>query len=462
MSSFSSQLLPFNSQQVMEALLAFGYEGAHREALVQRAGVSTATFYRALNPLLKLGLVEERSSSTYVLPLEHPHNFAFKLWHDQQSLLKLSAGLRDEVYRLLRELQKQLAENLLAVWLHGSATQNKLSPDSDVDFLVVLRKDQTVEISGPRPVQITSLAEKRFRADFQQGDPFVRTVMLHGVLLYDRDFAQSFYAQPFMAASPMAQKERAEMQDGIRSRLLFSIRQNSEEEGTEALSSFAVAVSRTMLDRLGVLPAGKGDLAEKVRFYFGDAFAHLIWRCTEKRVDSEEWLSVQDNLLYWQQQFEKHSADILRVATGLSASGVLVEVVVGEMLRMLVRSPLREAELVGQDQSFDFVWEAGPSGEPVYFMVKSIKAKISPRYFKGFKRDGVRVVIANQLRDIPLTERPLVSEEQIVEARESGFALLDSIEVFQAWMHQKLGLTGTPTRLADLIAARLLWEDPDA
>lgn len=248
------------------------------------------------------------------------------------------------------------------------------------------------------------------------------------------------------------------MQDGIRSRLLFSIRENSAEEGAEALASFAVAVSRSMLDRLGLLPAGKADLTEKVRFYFGDGFAHTIWRCIEKKVGSKEWLSVQDHLLYWQQQFEKHSADILRVASGLSGSGVLVEAVMGEMLRMLVRGSLREAELVGRDQSFDFVWEAGPSKEPVYFMVKSIKARIAPRYFKGFKQDGVRVVIANQLRDIPLTERPLVSEEQIAQARKGGFALLDSVEIFQTWMHQKLGLTERPTRLADLIAQRLFWE----
>jgi len=68
--------------RLLDALLEAGPKGAHREALLRQAKISTATFYRGIEPLLASGLLEEQGGH-YLLRLTHPCNFAFKLWRDQ-------------------------------------------------------------------------------------------------------------------------------------------------------------------------------------------------------------------------------------------------------------------------------------------------------------------------------------------------------------------------------------------
>ena len=82
----------------MDALLISGPEGGHRESLMRQAEMSPTTFYRGLEPLLEMGVVVERRGH-YTLPLSHPYNFAYKLWHDQARLLELPQRLRKSLPR---------------------------------------------------------------------------------------------------------------------------------------------------------------------------------------------------------------------------------------------------------------------------------------------------------------------------------------------------------------------------
>lgn len=109
--------------RLLKTLLENGLEGTHRENLMRQAEMSSATFYRGLEPLLKMGVIQENKGH-YTLPLSHPYNFAFKLWHDQEMLLELEPRLRDEVADLIKKIQLELGENLLALWVHGSVARS--------------------------------------------------------------------------------------------------------------------------------------------------------------------------------------------------------------------------------------------------------------------------------------------------------------------------------------------------
>jgi len=106
---------------------------------------------------------------------------------------------------------------------------------------------------------LTTLTEKHFREDYEGGDNFIRTVLTHGLLVLDHHFAHEFYAHPYPQPDSRALQYRKDIQERVKSRLMFFIKEDALEDGRKALSSLAVAVGRSMLEQLGVLPAGKRD-----------------------------------------------------------------------------------------------------------------------------------------------------------------------------------------------------------
>ncbi len=195
------------SLRLLDALLEAGQKGAHREALLRQAKVSTATFYSVIEPLLADGLLMEQGGR-YLLMLAHPCNFAFKLWRDQTKLLELTPPLRTEIPALVEQIKDEFGQNLLALWLHGSVVQHTMVPELEIDFLAVVLKEQDDRIRGSRDVQLTTLLEKDFRQDWRLGDGFVRAVLQHGLLLFDRGFAQEHYSQHIPETQPKALKDR--------------------------------------------------------------------------------------------------------------------------------------------------------------------------------------------------------------------------------------------------------------
>ncbi|MCE6996745.1 DUF4111 domain-containing protein [Saccharothrix sp. S26] len=88
----------------------------------------------------------------------------------------------------VRAVVELVGDGALGVYLHGSAALDGLKPASDLDFLVVTRRglgtarrrallDGLLAISGPRPVELTVVAQPEVRpwryppiADFQYGE----------------------------------------------------------------------------------------------------------------------------------------------------------------------------------------------------------------------------------------------------------------------------------------------------
>lgn len=428
-------MMPANSLRLMEALLSAGPEGSHREGLRQEAEMSTATFYRALEPLLEAGLVRERDSH-YCLPLDHPHNFSFKLWNDQARLLNLAAPVREEVSELRLGIQKKLGENLQALWFHGSAAQNSLRDDSDFDFLAVVRKKVEVEIQGSRLVQTMVFTMQRFRSAFSKGDAFLRTLLTHGLLLFDRQFAQEFYAQPMPASSTGALKERGELQEQARSKLFFFLRTHEPAEARRALAQLAVNVTRTMLSELGEVPAGKADLVEVAKLYFGSTFAKLLRKCFEKTASENELFRLSGELEQWQKQFAIQAGFIKELAAGLQGPPLQFKALCLQMLRILSG----EECVVKQNQSIDADGVISRSGEPIFVAIKSLKRGFMGPDDMHLPKARPLVVVLNHLKELPPSQRPPITEQQHAIFEKSGISLIDSRDVFQLCVRRLLAV----------------------
>ena len=449
-----------NSQRLMQTLLEFGYEGAHREALLQRLPFSMATFYRAIKPLLQLGLVAESSPSYYVLPLAHPHNFAFKLWNDQQRLLSLPASVRDEVYGLLQRIRSLAGENMLALWLHGSAAQNSLGESSDFDFVIVTSKELELDLRASRTVQLTVFTEKRFRRLFSEGDPFLRTLISHGLLLLDRDFAQSYYTQPLPTPSQGQRKERDELLEQLRQRLLFAIREEAPELGVPALRALAIEVTRSLLYQLQELPAGKDDVLDLAAFYFGPAYAQLLTQCLDPETPQNRWHQLLDELDHWREQFLTQADTIRRILSALRSSEAQLEQAIADALEALTGSSiLGQAETSTADRRYDLALKTQTG--PVYIELKSSRGALAEPFLSKTLDDlktlqAPAILILNQYRDVPLWERPSLTHRQLELAAQSQVALLDTVELAQAWLQLTLGQQpALPSALSALSGAKV-------
>lgn len=392
---------------LMDAVLAGGPQGTHREALLRTAKLSKTSFYRVVQPLVEKGVLQEKGGY-YHLPLSHDYNYAFKLWRDQERLLQIQDPLRSEILSLVDRIKDEFKDNLRALWLVGSAAHQTMDESSDLDFLVVVRKLQEFEPRGSRDIQLTTWTEKEFREQFRAGDSFLRASLCYGLVLADHGFAQEFYALPLPEPGRKAFRQREELLSQGERRLSFFLREEALEDARQVLSRLAVATGRLMLERLGELPAGKHDLVGQAKLYFGPVFSELLQTCLARRArDRPEIVNLKEQLQNWYRRFLPHADYLNDLVQSLSGSGQAFEVAVGQMLKVVF-----------------------PDGLALPVQVKSCKGEFSlENALRHWETDSVLVL--NALREVPPTRRPELPPTVSEAAVRAGVIVWDSRELLQ-------------------------------
>ena len=103
----------------------------------------------------------------------------------QKELYCLIEGMVHDIVRQLRGVR--------AVILFGSCAKGNPRWDSDIDLLVLVDhpKCEGFEVShhplGEKTVELTVASLELFRQELKAGNPFVLSVLQHGVVLYDDD-----------------------------------------------------------------------------------------------------------------------------------------------------------------------------------------------------------------------------------------------------------------------------------
>lgn len=104
----------------------------------------------------------------------------------------MNQNIKEEIANISRQIvEKYKPEKII---LFGSAAYGKLGPDSDIDFLII--KKETPYYGIDRMREIRRLIEKNIAADFliyrpeefderlKLGDPFIKTIVKEGIVLY--------------------------------------------------------------------------------------------------------------------------------------------------------------------------------------------------------------------------------------------------------------------------------------
>ncbi len=108
------------------------------------------------------------------------------------------SDINQEVKEEVENIVSQVIEkyNPIKIILFGSASKGEFNNDSDVDLLVI--KENTPYLGRERARELRRLIKKNLPVDFfvyrpeefneriRLGDPFIRTILREGEVLYDR------------------------------------------------------------------------------------------------------------------------------------------------------------------------------------------------------------------------------------------------------------------------------------
>jgi predicted nucleotidyltransferase len=104
-------------------------------------------------------------------------------------------NIEKEIESITRQIMEKYKPSKII--LFGSVVQGKFTPDSDLDFLII--KKNTPYLGRERARELRKLINKQWAADFliyrpeefdirrRLGDPFIKEIIAHGKVLYDRE-----------------------------------------------------------------------------------------------------------------------------------------------------------------------------------------------------------------------------------------------------------------------------------
>lgn len=419
--------------RLVAALMDLGALGATREHLIRKADIGTTSFYRLIHPLIEQGIVAV-DGNRYRVPLDTLYGFRFKLWHDAERLYRLAGADRSAVLDLVSKVRQALGEKLACLWLVGSAAQNDLGPTSDLDFLAVTTGETRFHppAGGSRPVNFVVMSATEFRERHQRLDGFIESALRYGVLLFDRDFAQGYYAAPMPAALPASAIQAEEKPlDQLRTRALALV-EHDLGEARNALRAYAVSVGRLMMRAFGELPRSREALVTACAALFGTRFAASLQKATQPgTLNGAAIIACCRTLADYHHAFQSHLSHLIEFAVLPTAEDAVLESMSARILAELVP---RNRLLVQVKSSSEM-----PSREQLSDMFSTLARG------RRSDRDARGLVILNACRDLPPLERPdEFPESARKDAARRHVILLSGLDLLRA--HNVLHLESKPAR----------------
>jgi hypothetical protein len=433
--------------RLMSTLLNTGGSGASREQLIQQADIGTTTFYRVVRPLLADGLVQEHDGR-YVLPLTIPYNYRFKQWHDMERLHRLPEVERSAILDILDQTRKNLGDDLICLWLLGSAAHDALTASSDLDFIAVCKKDTGFVPSTTRPLNFFAMTVSRFTRALDQHDPFVVAALRYGIVLHDQEFAQRFYARlPAIQAAPVEPRE--EVVANLVRRFHYHVENQELVEAAGALKSVALQTARSMLAPFGEMPGSKTELTAAARLYLGKGFAAAL-AAAAATTDTAAMFTQERRLARYLATFQAHATHLASFAQILSSAPSL-EVDLPTFFHEL----FPELECVLESHSLGRgrrrggnIFLGSRQGRKYVIAWKSSKGPLDLEDLQHLvakgKKKPQKVLVVCECRDLPPLQRPPLTPALLEEGRRLHTHIIPASEIVSA--HAMLHLDDQPVR----------------
>jgi Polymerase beta, Nucleotidyltransferase/MarR family len=185
-----ADVIPGPRGAIIAALVRLRVPVTGRE-LAAQAGVPPATAARVVNDLQAAGLIERG-------PAGHVMGVVLNRRHLAVPALEELAGMRAGLVGRLRSTITQWKVPAVAGWLFGSAARGDGSRHSDIDIVVVARRERSVDweqqigelgdlavASTGNTAQVIDYSRKEFRELVDSDNPLIRALRSDGIELVE-------------------------------------------------------------------------------------------------------------------------------------------------------------------------------------------------------------------------------------------------------------------------------------
>jgi len=144
--SLSAVLFPGYRRRVLALLFLRPDEWLHGRDIARRTALPAGSVMRELKLLTEVGLLEREARGNQVL---HRANRASPIFDEIASILRKTAGMADEIARVL----SPLADKISVAFIFGSMAAGTQTQGSDIDVLVIGNADFGSVIDALHPAQ---------------------------------------------------------------------------------------------------------------------------------------------------------------------------------------------------------------------------------------------------------------------------------------------------------------------
>lgn len=190
----------------------------------------------------------------------------------KDALLKTEERYRSNADRLIGIYKKILGDNLVSAVLFGSVAKGKASEWSDIDILIIIKRNVREKLRDKIHKELSSAVEiysniseehyyteKEFEESYMIGDDFLINVMKDGIILYDKEY----FARYLIRGPPTVTKESIRKRlDFSRQWLDLSFEQYKKfPQGIPShLGIIAMHLARALLLLNGIIPQSKHEI----------------------------------------------------------------------------------------------------------------------------------------------------------------------------------------------------------
>jgi DNA-binding transcriptional ArsR family regulator len=392
--------------KLVDALLEVGSEGATREHLLRKAKISVRTFYKHLKELLEAGVVQE-FGNRYRISLELAYVFRYKKWRDLDVLYDREETVRNAVLNIRSDALSLDGDNILCLWLVGSAARGEMKKESDLDFLAIVRSHSDYEPKeGSFKVQWVTMKRTEFTQKLREGDEFAVSALRQGLIIHDKGVAQKLYLSPINKPSDSSLRERESVVERFRKKLFEHLEFEEFEEAEKVLCSLTEIALRSILQYLGENPRGKSHILSLAELYFGKEINEDLAIATflEVTQSKDAIIALHRKISSYYERFLARAEHLAFVARSL-LSGHPVEF--EKALRIVFSELFSDASIKGENIEI-LAYEMGHmlvqgktlTGVPTQESLEPIVKMLSDQ-----RPSLIGLVVVNPLREVPIYER---------------------------------------------------------
>ena len=197
------QLLGQQSKvKIMRFLIKSGAELAGRE-IARSVGLAQRNTHTALMDLWRQGIVNmRRVGKAKLYKINKDSLFAAK------AIIPLFAFEGSLLDRLSASIVHKIRGPVVSLVIFGSIAEEKERPDSDIDLLIIIKENASIQKVDSTLDEISLsisrkfgnflspiiLKENQFRRRYKQGDRLIKNIVKRGKVIYGHSFMEMLYA----------------------------------------------------------------------------------------------------------------------------------------------------------------------------------------------------------------------------------------------------------------------------